>query len=150
MNITLLQTWGQFYFINIVFWSLNKKANQCFAKKCWTIPQKRAQWCRRLQSRKSELLTLKDLLSSSPVIEWVWEFSISSLFQWQAGVELMGDEGNDIDIIRPTCSWLCQMCTGAQWQRSFYTDTLFASQALLCLDLPLCWTDCVCTVSCCN
>lgn len=52
--------------------------------------------------------------SSSSVIEWAWKFSASRSFQWQgAGVELTGDEGNDIDIIRPMCGWLCQTCTSS-------------------------------------
>lgn len=64
------------------------------------------------------------LHSSSTVSEWVWEFSIFCPFQWHgAGIELTGDEGNDIDIIRPTCGWLCQIRTWPWWQRSFHMDT---------------------------
>lgn len=66
------------------------------------------------------------LYSSGTVIEWVWEFSIFSLFrrQW-VGIELTADEVNDIDIIRPTFGWLCQMCTRPWWQRSFLITSFF-------------------------
>lgn len=92
------------------------------------------------------------LYSSGSVTEWVWEFSIFSPFQWQrAGVELTGDEVNDIDIIRPTFGCLCQKCARPRWQRSvLITRSYHMPFSLRVLLSLLCWTAWKCAVSCCN